>query len=152
MKVRFVVGIASALTFAAITGTLAQHAPRGCGSVPNASGYLQGFEKYFRDEDMAEVRGNDIEQLAPGDSQEVVTNRRKCQAVLQAALRLLRQYEPSWPEIERRGYDFTVLRYGRYYAILVKYDVDPDTGRRPAFVPLLVFRNHGVSYVTTILV
>ena len=41
---------------------------------------------------------------------------------------------------------------GGYYAILVKYPIDPDTGRRPAYIPLLVFRTRGLSYVTTILV
>jgi hypothetical protein len=153
MIVRIALLVMWALTSVGVSQSLAQKfAPSGCGSLPNAQGYLAGFGRYFRDDDMADVRGDEIVQLSPNASQEIVTRVGTCQAVRQAALRMLRQYEPSWPRIEAAGYDFVVLRYGDYYAILVKYEVDPDTGRRPDYIPLLVFRTQGFSYVTTILV
>src|SRR4029078_8837826 len=74
-----------------------------------------------------------------------------CRAVLQAALRMLRQHDSNWPAVEARGYDFTVLRCGPYYAILMKVSDDPVTG--PAhYVPLMIFRARGLTYLTTILV
>jgi hypothetical protein len=89
---------------------------------------------------------------------EVVSRPDTCQAVLNAAMRMLRQYEPSWRKIEQAGYDFTVLQYGSYYALLISYKLDPATGLRPHYIPLMVFRagvlSRGgtLSYVTTILV
>jgi hypothetical protein len=115
----------------------------------NAGGYLAAFEQYFRDEDYAD---SSIVQISPAESQEVVTNSVTCRAVLNAALVMLRQNEPTWAQIEQRGYDFTVLRYGPYYAILVRWTADPATGGVPPYVPLMVFRSDGLTYVTTILV
>jgi hypothetical protein len=153
MRLRTITAIAGAVTLISPTGTAAQlPAPTGCGSVANAQGYLREFEKYFRDDEMAEYRGTAIVQLTPTASQEVVTQIGVCQAVLHAASRMFRQYEPRWSQIEQAGYDFTVLRYGGYYAILVKYEIDPYTGQHPHYIPLLIFRSHGLSYVMTILV
>ena len=123
-----------------------------CGSISNPENYLRFFERYFRDDDEEEVRGNEIQKLAPGETQEVVTRTGECRVVLQAALQMLRRYEASWPQIEAHGYEYTVLRYGNYYAILVRYEKDPETGRAPDWVPLLIFRGHNHTYVTTILV
>jgi hypothetical protein len=123
----------------------------GCGSMENAQGELEGFEKYFRDDEYANVRRNVIRKLTADESQMVVTNQGKCQAVLQAALTMLRRYDPDWSRDEQRGYDFTVLQYGPYYAILVKVGDDPVSGPA-AYYPLIVFQSRGLSYVTTIIV
>ena len=149
----WIIGAACALAVALNGPAWAQ--PRthsaGCGSMENAQGELEGFEKYFRDNEYANVRRNVIRQLTSNDSQAVVTNRGTCRAVLQAALTVLRRYDPKWPQVEQRGYDFTVLRYGPYYAILIKETDDPEAGPA-AYYPLIIFQSRGFSYVTTIIV
>ena len=122
-----------------------------CGSRQYADDELRTFAKYFRDAEYAAVRKASIRQLGPEDPQAVVTNVGTCQAVLNAALRMFRRYEPTWPEVERHGYDFTVLRYGPYYAIFMKYSYDPNHPNGPPFLPLVIFRARGMEYVTTIL-
>ena len=70
--------------------------------------------------------------------------------MLDAALASLRVFS-SWAEMEQRGYDFTVLRYGPYYAILVKVSDDKVSGP-PPFEELMIFRSDGLSNILTIYV
>jgi hypothetical protein len=142
--------IVAVSTAAGRTSAQATHAP--CGSGVYASDYLTEFAKYFRDSAMARVRNDKIRQLTPADTQYVVTNPGICQAVLHAAERRLGTYNAEWPQIERNGFDFTVLRYGEYYAVFVDYPRDPETGQPPHFLPLLVLRARGLEHLITILV
>jgi hypothetical protein len=152
MKLRVILCAACAFCLTANSEALAQHHQRlNCGTGQDASDDLAEYEKYFRDSEFAVVRKDKIRQLSANDTQEVVSNGGTCQAVLQAALRMLRRYDPNWPQVERRGYDFTVLRYGPYYGILMKVSDDPATGP-PHFIPLIIFRQRRLEYVTTILV
>ena len=143
---------ACAFTVGAASCALAQvHPQPGCGSRQGAEDELESFAMYFHDDEYAAVRGTVLQKLSNAEPQAVVTDVGTCRAVLQAALRVLRQHDSNWPAAEARGYDFTVLRYGPYYAILVKVSDDPVTG--PAhYLPLMVFRARGLTYLTTILV
>src|SRR5215212_654154 len=125
----WIIGAACALAVAVNSPAVAQPPTQSaeCGSMENAQGELEGFEKYFRDAEYANVRRTVIRQLTANDVQAVVTDKATCRAVLKAAVTMLRQYDSNWSQVEQRGYDFTVLRYGPYYAILIKESDDPVT-------------------------
>jgi len=115
-----------------------------------AEGELAEFTKYFREEEYAAFRESTMRRLTAEDSQEVVRDPATCKAVLNAALTSLRMFS-SWAEMERRGYDFTVLRYGPYYAVLMKVSDDKVSGP-PPFDELMIFRSDGLLHILSILV
>jgi hypothetical protein len=106
-----VLGAACATVLVLSTAAFSQRWAPPCGTLQEAEGELAEFTKYFRDEAYAAFRDSTIQRLTAEDSQEVVRDPATCQAVLDAALTALRTYS-SWAEMEQRGYDFTVLRYG----------------------------------------
>jgi hypothetical protein len=112
---------------------------------------LEGFARYFRDAEFASVRGTAVAQLATSDDQEVVADSAACQAVVAAALAILRTHDNAWVQSEPHGYDFAVLRYGPYYAVLMQASVDP-AGNPPHYLPLMIFRVSDLTYLRTIMV
>ena len=149
---RFPAAIATAFGFALMLSTNAAAQHQGtCGSMKDAAENLDAFAGYFRDAELAAVRKSILRQLQPHERQAVVTNVGICRAVVDAALRMLRRNEPTWPQVEEHGYDFTVFQYGPYYAVLVTYEYDPEHPGGPHYLPLLVFQAHGLEYRMTIL-
>lgn len=141
-----------ALLLAPSAGAQQHPAHPSCGSMKDANENLDAFAGYFRDAQYAAVRKSTVRQLQPGEPQSVVTNVGTCRSVLNAALRMLRQYEPTWPQVEQHGYDFTVFQYGPYYAILITYDHDPNVpGGSPPYLPLLIFQAEGLKYLMAVL-
>lgn len=130
----------------------AQQQQAGCGSLPYPQERLEDFARYFRDDDLAAVRGTKIRQLTAAETQARVTDASECQVVMEAAVATLRQFVSRWGQIEAAGYDFAVFRYGPYYAVLIHYAVDPATGEAPHYLPLMIFRADDLAYLRTILV
>jgi hypothetical protein len=143
-----VFGAACATVLVLSTAAFSQRRAPPCGTMQEAEGELAEFTKYFREEEYAAYRESIMRRLTAEDSQEVVRDPATCKAVLNAALTALRTYS-SWAEVEQRGYDFTVLRYGPYYAVLVKVSDDKVSGP-PPFDLLLIFREDGLSHILTI--
>ena len=149
LKLVFGVACASVLVFGTTAFSQQQLSP-SCGSMQEAQGELVAHEKYFRNEEFAAFRKSALRRLSAHDTQEVVQDSAACQAVLAGALTVLRTYS-SWPPVEERGYEFTVLRYGPYYAILMKPSDDPAAGP-PPFDLLLIFYANRLRHILTILV
>ena len=149
MKRRILVIICGALAVSAcslVAHAQARRSAGGCDTAAtNAEGKFAEIGKYFWDPEYAVNPA--ISQSGRTSEDGVVSSPGTCQAILNAAVRSLRQHEPSWPDVESSGFHYLVFKYHGSYAILIE-----PTARRFAFVPVLVFNVRGLSYVTTILV
>jgi len=117
-----------------------------CGTMENGQEMLDGLGRYFTSDWHAGMRGSYVRKVRPGEPRAVVTDTAVCRAALDAALRRMRTDASKWPEQEARGYDHAVFRYGPYYAVLLAPKWDPDSERRPSWIPLVVFRASDMAF------
>lgn len=90
-----------------------------CGELELAEFYLDYQARYFTEEDLKPVRDSvGIERLTPSFARRVVDERKECGRVMgQLMSRMARTGELQ--RIRPGGFDFSVFRYGPYYAVLV---------------------------------
>lgn len=109
-----------------------------CGTLAHPEARLTRLARYFVSPDYAEFR-DDIPAIAAADSQAVVTDEHECGPVMRAAVKYLRA-QPAWRDLQRDGFDFNVLRYGPYVAVVVLQL--PPAGQRlgGGWMRMLIFR------------
>lgn len=129
----------------------AQTRPAACGSLPEDIDGLEDYAPYFYDDDMSEVRGEEIEQLAPTDSRYIVADSATCVRVHDQARAYLQSIGGGGVNLSSGEYDFAIFRYGPYYAIMMLNNEPEDaTHAATGYGSLLVFRADDLTHLVTI--
>lgn len=147
---RFIL-VALVMGLGIVSRAAAQTRPAVCGSLPEDIAAVEHFAPYFFDTDMADVRGADIQQLAPTDTGMVVADSATCMVVHERARTYLQSMGDRSVNLESGEYDFTIFRFGPYYAIvLLNNDPVGSTEVKTGYASLLVFRADDLAHVLTL--
>ena len=135
-----------ALTFVAPVN--AQQRPAACGAISEEIASIEDFAPYFFDLDMSNVRGNEITLLAATQPKYIVSDSTECTAVHAAAIAHLQAEGSDWVDFSSGGHDFTIFRFGPYYAIVLLNNTTSQ--KRLHYSPLVVLRAADLAYVVSI--
>lgn len=141
--------LAATLLLAPGIGT-AQSRPSACGSLPEDIVSVTDYARYFASDTFAWLRADHITQIAPTDSQYIVTDSVTCQAVHDRAVQQLQTRADSLINLQPGGHDFTVFRFGPYLAIVLidtNLDTSTEIVAEDRTSPILVFNASDLSYI-----
>lgn len=135
---------------AAPAGTAAQgpDAPP-CGDLANKQQDRESYAKYFTEEDLTPVReAVGIERLPSDFPRRVVDEKKECGRVFGTMMSRLAKVG-ELKRLRKDGFDFSIFRYGPYYAVLV---VEKGLGSPPekfstGYGQFLIFRASDLEYV-----
>lgn len=117
-----------------------------CGTWEGAPARLSRLLKYFTDPELADFREGMIERLPADVGRYVVTDPVECTPVYTRALEVL-QDSPGWSEMEELGFEYNILRYDQYYAVVVLQNVPEGHFRVGGYALMLIFDAGDLAYL-----
>ena len=140
-----------AMGFGITSTSVAQTRPAACGALAEDVAGVEHYAPYFLDADMADVRGEGIQQLAPTDTLTIVADSATCVLVHERARKYLQSMGDRSVNLASGEYDFTVFRFGPYYAIVLLNDDPVGSGEvKTGYASLLVFRADDLTHLRSI--
>lgn len=120
-----------------------------CGDFPSKDFYLEYYARYFTQEDLDPVReAVGIERLPSNFPRRVVDAKKECGRVFGKLMSHLAQID-ELERYRRSGFDFSIFRYGPYYAVLVleKGQGSPPEKFSTGYGDLFIFRASDLEHV-----
>ena len=116
-----------------------------CGTWENSDVRLGIIAKYFVDDDQAAFREGLIDKVSPDAPQSVVLDEQICGPLMRQVLKSIRT-QTNTHDVARNGYEFSVLRYGPYYAVVLLENSAPDTSNL-SWATLFIFRASDMQFL-----